>query len=504
VDEQYVSLNGQRPNNDSEDRQFSFQAKQQVTPADSAYFQASYFKANSGDVAQYYDPASAIQGLRVNEEQNPNLFAGWNHEWSPDSHTLLLFSRLTDHLSLTNPQPSVLFMQQDGSGTIGVDADPYFTLHEDEDFTLYSGEVQQIWESPEFALILGGRYQHGTVDTHSTLYRPINEIIDQSASPYLERFNGYGYYQWRPINQFRLTAGLSYDALTYPLNVDLPPIVNDEGRRSLLGPKVGFTAQPWRGGWLHGAWTRSLGGLFFDNSVRLEPAEVAGSTSAFRSLIPESVDGLVPGTKFDSWTFGLDQSLHSQTYFGVEAEWLLSSGSRDVGAFTNFPAFLPVPNTPSTTSQTLDYRERNVSAYVSQLMGRDWSVGARYRLSEAKLGTGLPGLAGVQGVSPLEQNQRAVLQHGQLFLIYNLPCGFFAEWSSDWYHQDNHGYSPSLPGDDFWQHSIYAGYIFGHRRAELRLGLVNLGGQDYRLNPLNLQSELDRGRTFTMSLRLNF
>ncbi len=504
VDEQYVSLNGQRPNNDSEDRQFSFQAKQQVTPADSAYFQASYFKANSGDVAQYYDPASAIQELRVNEEQNPNLFAGWNHEWSPDSHTLLLFSRLTDHLSLTNPQPSVLFMQQDGSGTIGVDADPYFTLHEDEDFTLYSGEVQQIWESPEFALILGGRYQHGTVDTHSTLYRPINEIIDQSASPYLERFNGYGYYQWRPINQFRLTAGLSYDALTYPLNVDLPPIVNDEGRRSLLGPKVGFTAQPWRGGWLHGAWTRSLGGLFFDNSVRLEPAEVAGSTSAFRSLIPESVDGLVPGTKFDSWTFGLDQSLHSQTYFGVEAEWLLSSGSRDVGAFTNFPAFLPVPNTPSTTSQTLDYRERNVSAYVSQLMGRDWSVGARYRLSEAKLGTGLPGLAGVQGVSPLEQNQRAVLQHGQLFLIYNLPCGFFAEWSSDWYHQDNHGYSPSLPGDDFWQHSIYAGYIFGHRRAELRLGLVNLGGQDYRLNPLNLQSELDRGRTFTMSLRLNF
>jgi outer membrane receptor protein involved in Fe transport len=165
---------------------------------------------------------------------------------------------------------------------------------------------------------------------------------------------------------------------------------------------------------------------------------------------------------------------------------------------------VPFANTTTTVPQTLNYRERNVSAYVSQLIGQDWSVGARYRLSEAKLGTGLPALAGVPGVTSLEQNQRAVLQHAQVFLIYNLPCGFFAEWSSDWYHQDNHGYSPGLPGDDFWQHSIYAGYVFGHRRAELRLGIVNLTDQDYRLNPLNLQSELDRGRTFTMSLRLNF
>jgi len=267
---------------------------------------------------------------------------------------------------------------------------------------------------------------------------------------------------------------------------------------------VGFTAEPWRGGWLHGAWTRSLGGLFFDNSIRLEPAEVAGSTSAFRSLIPESVEGLVPGTRFDSWTIGFDQSLRSQTYFGVSAELLQSDGSRDVGAFTNSIAFIPVPNEPATTGQILDYQERNLSAYVNQLVGRDWSLGGRYRLSDAKLNTTLPNLAGITGVSAQEQDERAVLQHGQLFLIYNLPCGFFAEWSSDWYHQDNYGYSPGLSGDDFWQHNIFAGYVFPHRHAELRLGFLNLTGQDYRLNPLNLQSELTRGRTFTASLRLNF
>ncbi len=504
LDAQYVSQNGQRPNNDLEHRQFSLTAKQQITPSDGVYFQAGYFRGENGDVAQHYDPADAIPGLRVKEEQNPNLFVGWNHEWSPGSHTLILFSRLTDRLSLTNPQPSVLFMQQDGAGFIGVE-DYLSTLKQDLDFTLYSGEVQQIWESPKQALIIGGRYQRGTVDTHSTLNAlEFGATTNQSVSPYLERFNGYGYYQWRPISVVRLTAGLSYDLLTFPQNVDLPPVLGGEERHSLLGPKVGFTAEPWRGGWLRGAWTRSLGGLFFDNSVRLEPAEVAGSVSAFRSLIPESVEGLVPGTKFDSWTLGFDQSLPSQTYFGIGAELLQSDGSRDVGAFTNVVPFIPAIISPTMTRQALDYRERNFSAYVNQLIGRDWSVGARYRLSEAKLNAQLPDLAGVPGVSLQEQNARAVLHHGQLFLIYNHPCGFFAEWSSDWFHQDNHGDAAALPGDDFWQHNIFAGYVFPHRRAELRLGVLNLTDQDYRLNPLNLQSELARRRTFTVSLRMNF
>ena len=503
-DAQYLSLNGQRPNNDLEARQFSFQAKEQITPSDSVYFQTSYYHSESGDVAQHYDPASASRGLRATEEQNPNFFAGWNHEWSPGSHTLFLFARLTDHLSLTNPQPSVLFMKQNGTAIVGVEADPFFTLKQDTEFTLYSAEVQQIWESPQHALIIGGRYQHGTVDTHSTLTRLFGATEDQTVSPYLERLNGYGYYQWRPVSEFRFTAGLSYDQLTYPRNADLPPVLSDEDRRSLLGPKTGVTWQPWDNGWLHGAWTRSLGGLFFDNSIRLEPAQVAGFTSAFRSLIPESTEGLVPGTQFDTWTLGFDQSLGSGTYFGMGAELLTSSGERNAGAFTNSIPFIPVPNQPATTRQSLDFEERNLTAYFNQLLGRCWSVGARYRLSEAKLRTRLPDLAGVSGVGPLEQDEHAVLQHGQLFLLFNHPSGVFAGWSSDWFHQNNYGYTSGLAGDDFWQHSVFAGFVFPHRHAELRLSVLNLADQDYRLNPLNLQSELPRHRTFTVSLRLNF
>jgi len=73
-----------------------------------------------------------------------------------------------------------------------------------------------------------------------------------------------------------------------------------------------------------------------------------------------------------------------------------------------------------------------------------------------------------------------------------------------WNGQDNAGYTPNLPGDGFWQFNAFAGCRFLHRRAELRLGLLNITGQNYNLNPLNLYAEYPLQRTFTMRLRLNF
>jgi outer membrane receptor protein involved in Fe transport len=85
-----------------------------------------------------------------------------------------------------------------------------------------------------------------------------------------------------------------------------------------------------------------------------------------------------------------------------------------------------------------------------------------------------------------------------------LDCGFFAEMESVWNRQNNQGYVVELPGDDFWQFNLYAGHRFFHRRAEVRLGILNLGNQNYRLNPLNLHDEYPRERTFFASVRLLF
>src|SRR4029079_4751927 len=90
---------------------------------------------------------------------------------------------------------------------------------------------------------------------------------------------------------------IRYDHVRFPENTDWPPISSHERSRDLWSPKAGLLFAPWQGGLFRESYTKSLGGLFFDNSVRLEPTQVGGFNQAFRSLIPESVEGVVPGTK---------------------------------------------------------------------------------------------------------------------------------------------------------------------------------------------------------------
>jgi hypothetical protein len=231
---------------------------------------------------------------------------------------------------------------------------------------------------------------------------------------------------------------------------------------------------------------------------------VGGLNQAFRSLIPESIAGLLPGASFETASVAFDQSLRAGTFFGVQAEWLTSDGNRAIGVLTN-SVFLPIADSPSTTRQDLGFRERNISAYAAQLLGDYFSVGTRYRLSEARLGTSFPRIPSTaKGLGELEENDRALLHQVSLALNFNHPTGIFATWESSWFHQENFGYNPSLAGDDFWQHNFLVGYRFPRRYAELRAGVLNVGNTDYRLNPLNLHAELPRSRTFVTSLRLNF
>ena len=116
----------------------------------------------------------------------------------------------------------------------------------------------------------------------------------------------------------------------------------------------------------------------------------------------------------------------------------------------------------------------------------------------------IPTTAGTAGGFRARQNLAATLHQLHLFAIYNHASGFFAGGGVIWSAQRNRGYEPDQPGDNFWQGNLEAGYRFARRRAEARLALLNVAGQDYRLNPLNLTAELPRERTLVVSLRLNF
>lgn len=507
LDSQYRTLNGDHPNGDFERLEFSAQAKQQLGAADSLYVQAGWMDASSGDASAQYDPAMASATLRTTERQEPTLHLGWHHEWAPGHHTLLLASRLSDRFTLADSDHPLLFLRRDFAGTV-TDVDfgsVRRALTLDSDFTLYSAELQQIHETTHHTTVFGGRFQDGTVDTAARLDSPLPPpLADQQVEPGFSRLSGYVYHQWRPVNSLRFTAGLSYDRLDFPRNADIAPVSAGETDADLLSPKLGVIWSPFGHTHLRAAWTRSLGGLYFDQSLRLEPAQVAGFNQIFRSLIPESVVGLVPGTEFESLGVGLDQSFGRNTYLGVEAEQLQSDGQREVGAVSNSLP-LPLADTVDATLQNLAFRERSLGLYATQLLGDEWSVGARYRVSEAELTGRFPNLpVSAAGLAALEQNETATLHQVGLFARFNHASGFFALWESDWYQQDNGGYAPALPGDDFWQHNVFAGYRLPRRAAEFRVGVLNLADQDYRLNPLSLLTPLPRERTFVASIRLNF
>src|SRR5205085_5924584 len=59
VDAYYQTDRGERRNNDIEQLSLSAKFKQQLTPQDSIYLQAVYYNTEAGDVAQYYNQASA-------------------------------------------------------------------------------------------------------------------------------------------------------------------------------------------------------------------------------------------------------------------------------------------------------------------------------------------------------------------------------------------------------------------------------------------------------------
>ena len=508
LDENYEASNGQRANNDSELRQFALTLKQRVTPEDEVYFQIGHFKFEAGDVSSLYDPAAAKIGFEVREKQEPTLYTGWHHTWSPGSHTLLLLARLDDSLSIHDPGANAIFLRQLGGMTTEVQsppAGPPVQANFESGIALYSAELQQVWESPRHSLIVGGRWQHGEINTrdHLTFGFP---LTSDNINTSVERGNTYAYYSLKVCEPLRLIGGVSYDHLEYPLNADLPPLSTRETSRDLLSPKAGLLFAPWERGLFRASYAKSLGGLYFDNSVRLEPTQIGGFNQAFRSLIPESVGGLVPGTAFETAGVGFDQSFKSGTFFGVETEWLTSDGRRDAGVLTNSLGFPKAPpDSPASTRQTLDFQECNLSAYVGQLLAEDFSVGARYRLSEAKLKQRFPDIPNTAtGLDLIESNQRATLHQLSLTANFHHRCGAFAQWESAWYHQDNSGYTTALADENLWQHNLIVGYRFPRRSAEIRLGLLNLFDADYRLNPLNLHPDLPRSRTLIASLRLNF
>jgi Tfp pilus assembly protein PilF len=509
VEAAYRNENGDRPNDELEQTALTLKLKQQFTPRDGVYFQASFYDAESGDVGPRYDPNGAIIGLRVKEEQVPLLIGGYHHEWSPGQHTLVLLGRAPDQVRVRNPQQGTLGLDRNNDGSIADVFGIFLDERYESRLELYTAELQQIMSHPGGTFIGGGRLQGGGIDTATlqnderylvpdpSLFPPIN--WPEVAHSEFGRASIYGYELWQVHSSLQLIGGVSYDWLRYPRNFRFAPVADDESTTDRVSPKAGFIYTPLTNTVVRGAYTRGLGGVSFDQSFRLEPSQVAGFNQAFRSIIPESIAGANAAASFESSGLSLEQKFRTGTYLGLSGEMLASDVTRDIGAF-DVTVFGP---SSAQIREKLHYRERSLLAAFNQLVGEGLSLGAVYRLSRAELKDQFPGIPAAAGFSP-SQNLEATLHHFRLFAIYNHSSGWFAQFESAWFAQMNDGYSAVVRDDSFWQHNAYVGYRFARRRAEVRVGILNLTDEDYRLNPLNLTARLPRERTFYSSLQLNF
>ena len=512
----YLSDPGQHRNGDLEQLHLDLHLKQQITPKDTVSFSVGRVENNYGDVAPRYNPEQN-RAVTNRETQEPNIYAGYHHEWNPGIHTLLMLSRQDDHYAFTGYDQMSPLIGRNGETPPGVVVGviPLFMNQKlANQLEVYSAELQQIWETESHNTVVGGRFQYGDFDTKNVQWHPSHGEpfpnppplpADQDLRNFMRRFGIYAYHQWDLLDSLQLTAGLTYDRVTFPQNVSSGPISDQEATRDQLSPKAGIIWRPLRDTTLRFAYTRSLFGATLDQSLQIEPSQVAGFVQSYRSIIPEAIAGVNAGARFETYAFSLEQKFDSGTYLGISGEWLNSRVHRTVGAFhwnTDLEDFASV----GSTKNNLDYEERSLLFTANQLIGREWSLGASYRLSQATLKSdfveipeGVPQLNGFQPRQRIE----ALLHNLTLFGVFNHRCGFFSRAEATWYGQSDID-SLAQRGDEFWQFNTFAGYRWPRRRAEVTLGILNIGDQDYRLNPINIYTDLPRERTLTAQLRLNF
>jgi tetratricopeptide (TPR) repeat protein len=517
LDADYRTEPGFGPNTDLERLSLYAKAKWQLGVSDSVFAQLNYNRYEGGDTRQLYDPATAAVGFRSKEEQAPNIFAGWHHQWSPGQDTLLLASRLDDHFEYRDPNAIIPVLRR-----ANPNSDPNLFLNRpfsttyDSELSAYGIELQHLAQFEmgnlgRHTVIAGIRFQQGEANavadqTYASFQLPgalVLPPVRQVVNGDLDRISAYAYDLWQILDSVRLTTGVSYERLEYPVNLDLPPVLPGQEQADKVSPKVGLEWSPLPDTHFRAAWTRSLGGSYYDTSVRLEPVQVAGFTQAFRSLVPESVAGLAPGSEFETLSLGVDHTFPTRTYAVITAERLTSKADQGYGAFlwTLAGGGLVAPAT--TQDRHLDYEERAVSVALNQLLGERWSAGLNYRLTDSQLDELYP--ANLVGIASSPQRSlSATLHQVSSFVRYNHESGFFGELSGSWNRQTNQGGPPALADEDVWFFDVFVGYRFLQRRGEVRVGVLNLGDQDYRLNPLNLHEEWFRERTLFSSLRLNF
>lgn len=521
LDLDYQHNDGVRPNNDLDRLEWYSQIKLQLSPRDSLFLLTKYMDYESGDNYQHYDPAWTSPTLRIEETQAPIILAALHREWQPGIVTSLLAGWLDDGFKAQThgvDRTRVLDLRTEDGALFDVVGRDFRDTRFESDFAAWVGEVNQIVRGERATLVAGTRLQNGRLEASSVLdgqttsrfSPPIRTDLDESST----RVGAYGYITYEVLSGLRPTVGLAYDHLEYPDGFRSVPVSPGSGAADCLLPKAAVTWEALPTLTFRGLYAQTLGGVTFEDSVRLEPTQLAGFSQAFRSVISEAEAASVIAPRNEVGNVALDVQVGPRTFATVQAQWLRSRVEQQLGVFRGEHG---ATAEPSSTQERLGYQERSLVASVNQLIGDEWSLGASYRVTDSALDWDYPEipngtpLAGNLGPGNLSRTEAALLQEVLLRLGFTHHSGVFARAEYRWLGQDNEGYgypnawnAESRPGDSVFQLDLYVGLRFARRRGEVVLGCLNVTDEDYRLNSLTPFFELPRERVWAGQVRLSF
>ena len=511
VEAYYRSDPGQRANADLEVENYTLRLKHQISPKDLIHAQLGFLNVVGGDLTQRYDPATGHTGYRFEEKQEPWIGIGYHRVWSPESHTLIFASRFQDEFIVRDQQRASLFLLR-SNGSINSVFPISFEGRFKNLMEIYSAEAQHIWRRSRHQFIAGYGFQACEMDVGKTLqnpslfrvYFPAPGIpLENREELNFHRHTVYGYYTYGVSEKLWITAGFSYDNASYPENFLDAPLSSDEKRVTQASPKAGIVWTPRDNTTIRAAYTRSMNGVTFDQSIRLEPTQVAGINQSFRSIVPESSGwGSPGGEEFEVFALSLEHRTRTRTYITVGAERLTSVATQLRGAFQPTLVFHG-PGPPLFTAgisalrHDIDFSEDIAQVTINQLVGDEWAFSLNYRFADAHHDTRFPDISNDVEFTILTPHEEieSVLHTVTAQANFNHRSGVFAVVNGTWYLQDIDGYSSALRGDDLFQFNSFLGYRFFRRKAEISIGLLNVTDQDYRLLPLNLHAALPRERT---------
>ncbi len=509
-DFEYQHNSGVRPNNQFDNLSADITAKQQLTPSDTVLGMAQFENYHSGDNRQYYNYYTPLSPTVLGfdptyeyaEHQDPTLVGGYQHEWAPGIRTLLLGTRLDGAQRFSSSEASELSILPVAPASAFPLSDFDVGLH--DRVLVYSAEISQIIQEDKFTLVAGGRWQGGQFSYSDSITNPALAsdfflATNQSFSSPFQRLDAYGYLTVEPIDNFWLTGGFAYDDMKYPANFRSLPQSAGTDERHLPAPKAALVWSPVKQVTVRGIYSHSLGGVSLDDTYTLEPTELAGFVQSYRSVMPESIVGSLSAEDVELQGLALDLKFAHGTYAGLEARHTTSRVHQTAGDLLAPDDGFPV--LASSTPQDLSYNEESFLATLNQLLPDGFVAGISYALTRSELKIADPDIP--SSVYSFDE-QSAYLHQIDAYLLFNHRSGLFARFDANGYLQRNIGYDGGEPGDDFVQLNIQGGWRFFHRRAQILIGVLNLTGQNYHLNPLTEYSELPRSRVFVAQLNFVF